>query len=221
MLQARADKCSVVVSAADGGKLRLTARYTAGEPGAAVVAPPHPLYGGTLDNPVVIAIARGLSKLGLATLTFNYRGVEGSEGKATENLEAAVADYRACLDHLTVAEPAVRGPLVAAGYSFGAAIALLAAQGDPRVAGLVLLAPPVGMLRTEDLAAFAGPILIVVGDDDDFAPVSELRALLPVPSRENLSLQVIDGADHFFHFGGLGEIEQRVNAGVQGWLAQR
>lgn len=208
----------VVVSVHDASSaatLRLQARFAAGERGAAVVAPPHPLYGGTIDNPVVAACVRGLHHAGLATLAFNFRGVEGSEGQATEQLGAAVDDYHAALEHLT---SQARGPYLAAGYSFGAGAALLAAGSDARVAGVVLLAPPVGMLRTEDLAAFAGPVLVVVGDDDEYAPLGQLQPLLA--ARPDCALELIKDTDHFFHFGGGSEIDKLVATHVGAWLAR-
>ena len=179
----------------------------------AVVAPPHPVYGGTLANSVVSAAAEGLRRAGIATLLFNYRGTEASEGQLTDSLEAAARDYQAALAELRTRAP---GPNLAAGYSFGAGVALLATRDDPRIKGAVLIAPPLGMLRAEDLTAFSGRLLVIVGDDDDYAPVPELTARLAV--RPDAVLDVIPGADHFFHFGGLAAISARVAEHVRGWL---
>jgi len=192
------------------GERRLQARQLAAERGAAVVAPPHPLYGGSFDNPVVIAIADGLRRAGAGALAFNWRGVAGSEGAATDDLEAAVSDYLAATHTL-----AGKSPLYAAGYSFGAGTALLAASSEPRFAGVILLAPPVGMLRSEDLGAVRAPLLIVVGDDDEYAPLPQLRAALA--PRPDAALEVIAGADHFFHFGGLHAIAPAVAAQIERW----
>jgi alpha/beta superfamily hydrolase len=191
--------------------LELEARYASGAgAGGAVVAPPHPLYGGSIDNPVVVATLAGLSQAALATLAFNFRGTEASEGERTDDLVAAVSDYQAALRALAERDP---GPYFAAGYSFGAGTALLAARDHANIAGVVLLAPPLGMLHTADLQAFAGKILIVIGDDDEYSPLPELRERLSV--RSDATLEVIAGADHFFHFGGLPEISERVRR----WLA--
>jgi alpha/beta superfamily hydrolase len=192
------------------GVHRLRARRQSGERGAAVVAPPHPLYGGSLDNPVVLAIIDGLRRAGVGTLAFNWRGVEGSEGEATDDLEAAVSDYLAAARVLDD-----QAPLYAAGYSFGAGTALLSACAEPRFAGVIMLAPPVGMLRAEDLIAVRAPLLIVIGDDDDYAPLPQLHAKLA--ARPDAALEVIAGADHFFHAGGLPAIAGRVAAQVQRW----
>ena len=47
---------------------------------AVVIAHPHPLYGGDLDNPVVVRIAEVCRAEGLATVRFNFRGVGHSTG---------------------------------------------------------------------------------------------------------------------------------------------
>lgn len=205
--------CRVRVDAAAGAQFVLEARYVPGSAGAAVVAPPHPLYGGTIDNPVVGATLAGLQEASVATLAFNYRGVEDSDGVASDSIEAAVGDYTAALAEVASRTP---GPYYAAGYSFGAGTALLAVRDDPRVAGLVLIAPPVGMLHAEDLRAFRGSLLVVVGEADDYAPLGELTATLK--ARPEAALVVMPGADHFFHFGGLAELGQIVATHVRGWL---
>jgi uncharacterized protein len=187
------------------GAHRLQARRVPGDHGAAVIAPPHPLYGGTLDNPVVIAIADGLCRAGIGALAFNWRGIEDSEGEATGDLEAAVGDYVAAARALDG-----QGPLYAAGYSFGAGTALLAAVAEPRFAGVVLVAPPVGLLHAEDLHAARAPVVVVAADDDAYAPLAALQTALA--ARPDAALEVIAGADHFFHFGGLPEVATRVAA---------
>jgi uncharacterized protein len=207
--------CQAVVPEAQGSAaLRLEARrLPAADGGGAVVAAPHPLYGGTFHNPVVISIADGLARAGISALTFNWRGTEGSEGSKTDSLEAAVADYSAAIDALESSD--ARPPLYAAGYSFGAATALLAARADRRVAGVIMLAPPVGMLHEVDLKAAPDRLLVVVGSDDEYAPLAALEAKLA--ARSDVALEVISGADHFFHFGGLSEIAGHIAARIARW----
>lgn len=208
--------CEVYGANGDAPPLRLSARRLPGasSAAAAVIAPPHPLYGGTFDNPVVIGIADGLSRSGVGALSFNWRGIEGSAGTRTDSLEAAVADYRGALAALAGVTP-----LMATGYSFGAGAALLAACEEPDVSGLVLLAPPIGMLRAEDLMSTRANLLVIVGDDDEYAPASELMRLLS--ARPDSELVVLRGADHFFHFGGLDEIAPVVAEHVARWLSVR
>lgn len=177
---------------------RLEGRFTPGSSAGAgaVVAPPHPLYGGTMSNPVVVAVAAGFTEVGVATLAFNYRGTEASEGHPTDDPAAAEDDYSGALEALAGRVP---GPYLAAGYSFGARTALAVAAGEPRVRGAVLVAPPVDLVGPDDLVAFTGPVLVIVGDRDAYAPLNRLHAWLA--ARPDATLEVIEGADHFFGSG--------------------
>lgn len=170
---------------------RLDGRWRAGTAGGAVVAPPHPEYGGRLDHPVVTAVVAALAHRGFATLAFNWSGVGESEGRVSGDLACAEADYGAALDEL--ARRGVASPLVAAGYSFGAATALALAE---RVDRLLLVAPPVMMLGAEPLRRCPRPVAVVVGDADQYAPAERVRTL--VPERHDRRLAILPGVDHFF-----------------------
>ena len=194
---------------------RLDGRFTPGTSAGAgaVVAPPHPLYGGTMSNPVVVAAAAGFTEVGVATLAFNYRGTETSEGSPTDDPAAAEDDYSGALEALAGRVP---GPYLAAGYSFGARTALGVAARDPRVRGAVLIAPPVDLVDAGDLATYTGPLLVVVGDRDAFAPLDRLRAWLA--ARPDAVLEIIPGADHFFGSAGAGAVTALVAGRVPSWL---
>jgi len=176
------------------------------EPGGAVIAPPHPLYGGSMDSPVVVELAWACKRAGYATLRFNWRGVGASFGAPSGEAADADADYGAALDTLAETVP---GVLIAAGYSFGAAAAVRAVA-SPRVRRLLLVSPPPALLDAEALAAFAGRALALVGDQDPLVPATELAERF---AGERRGLEVIAGADHFFG-AGLGEIGRRAAA----WL---
>jgi alpha/beta superfamily hydrolase len=197
---------------ADGLALEARLHKAKGQAGA-VVAPPHPLYGGSMTNPVVEITVQALLETGVSALAFNFRGTEASQGVATSSLEASTADYSAVLGALRAE---VSGPTIAAGYSFGAGTALLAVRDEPSVLGLILVAPPLGMLRSEDLAAFKGKVLLVVGDDDDYSPIPELRQLLA--AAPHVKLEVLPGVDHFFHFGGLPALFTLLKDEIESWL---
>jgi hypothetical protein len=186
----------LTVAADDGTTLKLEALLGRGERGAAVVAAPHPLYGGELSNPVVAAIAEGLERVGVAPLRFNFRGTGRSAGTASGRPADADADFRAALDALAARHP---GPYIGAGYSFGAAAALRVAARDSRLAQLVLVAPPLAMIDRAQLAGFAGPSTLLFGDDDSYAPLAELRRAFA--GLERVQLRVLAGEDHFFATG--------------------
>lgn len=203
--------CELTVS-----DLRLEGWFTApaADGGAgAVVAPPHPLYGGLLTNPVVTAAARGFAEAGAASMAFNYRGTGASQGRVTDDADSAVQDYTGALDALADRVP---GPYLAAGYSFGARAALAVATTDSRVRGAVLIAPPVDMIAPEDFAAFtSGPLLVIVGDRDAYAPLERLGRALA--ARPDARLEVVEGADHFFG-AGTSAVSSHVAAIAAGWL---
>lgn len=168
---------------------------------AAVVAAPHPLYGGRLDNPVVVALAEGLVQRGLGVLSFNWRGVGGSGGRASGDPADAIADYAAALAYAKEAGSRESG-LVAAGYSFGAMAALQIAATDAAVAGLVLVAPPLlGMMPGPAAPTRPGlSVRIIAPEHDEFCPPDALSRLALETEADVL---VVAGADHFFSSGGL------------------
>lgn len=174
----------------------------------AVIAPPHPLYGGSMDAPVCNELAYACRKAGIASLRFNWRGVGASAGEPSGDPGDADADYSAAVDHLA---ETVEGPLLAAGYSFGAAAALRAAARHPRIRRLVLVAPPPALLDAAQVAALTRKVLVVTGESDAIAPAPALQALFG--GLERSRVEVIPGADHFFQRG-LAELARILGA----WL---
>ncbi len=183
----------------DGGERALEGLFVpprGDDPRAAVIAPPHPMMGGSMDSPVVSEVSHACSELGMASLRFNWRGVGGSRGEPTGDFDAAADDYRAALRQL--AETA-EGALVACGYSFGAAAALRVAAEEARVTDLVLVAPPVALIDRQVLGEFAGGIVIVAGEHDRYAPPAAISEA--VTDLERVEVHAIPKADHFFAMG--------------------
>ena len=90
--------------------------------GTAVIAHPHPLFGGTLQNKVVQTLARAFVQCGWQAVRFNFRGVGGSAGHYDEGRGEA-ADMLALIQQV-----APDGPLALAGFSFGAFVTSHVAQ---------------------------------------------------------------------------------------------
>ena len=181
-------------------RLRLEGRlWLASGPWATVITHPHPLYGGELDNPVVVALADAYQRLGYSTLRFNFRGVGASAGDYDDG-RGERDDLRAAAAFLEAAGKTVTD---LAGYSFGAWINL---GLDPLPAGvrrLLLVAPPVAYLAFDGMVAPPSVALrVVAGDRDSFAPLDMLREQLP-RWQSAAGLHVLPGADHFFHGGAL------------------
>lgn len=199
----KADERAVAVPL-EGGPDALEAIFAAGTgSGGAVIAPPHPLYGGSMDSPVVNELAWACRRAGLASLRFNWRGVGASARVPSGAAEDADADYASALDQLAQSVP---GALVACGYSFGAGAALRCGWREPRVERLLLVSPPPALLDPGALAGFAGPLLIVTGEQDPIAPPDALESLRS--SLGGFRLEVVPEADHFFG-AGLAEVSRR------------
>jgi hypothetical protein len=183
--------------------------WQSGTDQAGVIAPPHPMFGGSFEHPVCNELAYGLYQEGYGSLRFNWRGVGASQGVATDDPGAAERDYRAALRHV---ELTAGVPMIAAGYSYGAATAIAIAIHDERVAEVLLVAPPVAMLQQLALGNFSGTMHVFVGSQDEFSPIGELSELLePLP---NARLNVIPKIDHFFAQGGLADLQQLIRAAV-------
>jgi len=153
--------------------------------GVALVAHPHPLFGGTLDNKVVQTLARALVALGYAAWRLNFRGVGQSEG-AYDAGRGEVEDLQAVLAHVASTKP------VLAGFSFGAAMqAKLATRIAPE--RLVLVGIAVNHFKAPTVPAGT---LLIHGENDDTVPLAAVRAWA---QPQGLPVIVVPGADHFFH----------------------
>ena len=175
---------------------------------ACVVCHPHPLYGGDMHNPVVVATTDALRKAAVATLRFDFRGVGASTGSHGGG-SAEVDDARAALDALADATGLPR--IAIAGYSFGSIVALRLAASDNRVAAVAAIAPPLGMMDAAFAREIVAPLLAVAGDRDEYCPRSAFDEFTAAPGRSGT---LVAGADHF-----LGGREREVAAAVAGFVS--
>lgn len=188
--------------------------------GAVVIAHPHPLYGGDMNNPVVLAVARAYQGHGYATLRFNFRGVGASEGAYDEG-RGEQEDVRAAVSYL---REMGETPIDLAGYSFGAWVNAQAASGPGpgetmedtqtlSVRSLILVSPPVSVLDFSFLKENKKIALILTGDRDDIAPPAMVQQHIPLWNRDAL-FTVISDADHFY-WGRTGQIEEILSTFLQ------
>ena len=198
----------------DGPAGRLEALLNEGladAPFAALVCHPHPLGGGTMHNKVVYHAAKVFSGMGWPVLRFNFRGTGLSQGEHDGVAEAE--DVRAALDWLA---GTFARPIVAAGFSFGAAMGLRACSTRTDVQGFAALGLPTHAEGRDYhypfLASMRIPKLFLSGDDDEYAPIDQLRAVVASAGEPKLFVP-IHGATHFFA-GHLPEMQ----AALGGWL---
>ncbi|RJF97535.1 alpha/beta hydrolase [Noviherbaspirillum saxi] len=162
--------------------------------GLALVAHPHPLYGGTMDNKVAQTLARAFVAIGYATVRMNFRGVGKSEGMHDAGL-GETDDMELLLAHMTQQYPGL--PVALAGFSFGTFVQShlqqrLTEQGRP-AERLVLVGSAAGKWAMADVPANT---ILIHGEQDDTIPLS---AVLDWARPQDLPVIVIPGADHFFH----------------------
>jgi uncharacterized protein len=166
----------------------------------AVFAHPHPQYGGTMHTKAVYQGAKALARLGCAVLRFNFRGVGRSAGSFA-NGEGEADDFRAAMEYMSGRHPGL--PVWAAGFSFGAWVALETGAVDDRVTALIGIAPPVetsvsGMNYTfPNTLASSKPKFFVQGEADEVCPLQAMWAFYG-RLEEPKELVVIDSADHLF-----------------------
>jgi len=162
--------------------------------GVAVIAHPHPLFGGTMDNKVVQTLARALVQCGWSAVRFNFRGVGASEGAHDEG-RGELADLLAVVEQLAPA-----GALALAGFSFGAFVASHAVKAlwaQRAIEKIVLVGTAASRFQVAALPPEAlGRTLVVHGEQDDTVP---LAAVLDWARPQSLPVTVIPGGGHFFH----------------------
>lgn len=162
--------------------------------GGAVLCHPHPQYGGTMDNPVILAVAQALVADGLATIRFNFGGVDTSQrsdgGEAVEDTRAALAALRSAVPDST--------PLTLAGYSFGAWIALLAAADAPDVKHVIAIAPPLDYFECDLFASLPQGVSLIAAEHDQFCNAEHLARLADLYPDRVAVVATLPGADHFF-----------------------
>jgi alpha/beta superfamily hydrolase len=162
--------------------------------GVAVIAHPHPLFGGTMDNKVVQTLARAFVQCGWTAVRFNFRGVGASEGTHDEGRGEA-ADLQA-----VVREFAPEGPIALAGFSFGAFVTVQALQAlwpERDVRALVLVGTAASRFQVPPLPAGSHDrTLVIHGEQDETVP---LPAVLEWARPQSLPVTVVPGVEHFFH----------------------
>lgn len=162
--------------------------------GTAVIAHPHPLFAGTMDNKVVQTLARAFVQSGWTAVRFNFRGVGATEGTYDEG--------RGELDDMlaVIRTEAGTGPLAIAGFSFGAFVAsraVVALEDSRPGEKIVLVGVAASRFEVAPLPQRAlEATLVVHGELDDTVL---LASVMDWARPQSLPVTVVPGASHFFH----------------------
>ncbi len=163
---------------------------------AVAVCHPHPLYGGDMNNSVVVTICRALTEQGVAALRFNFKGVGASGGRHSGGAGER-DDTVAALAFLESRKEVDSARIGLAGYSFGGGVALPVALGDERVRRVMLVSPALSDSGWGELEKYPRPKLVIVGGADSVVPpqrFEELRAAAKRPA----DYKLVPAADHFW-----------------------
>jgi alpha/beta superfamily hydrolase len=153
--------------------------------GVALVAHPHPLFGGTLDNKVAQTLARAFVELGYTAWRPNFRGVGLSEG-SHDGGRGELEDLAAVIEYAQSGKP------VLAGFSFGAAVQTRLAQRiKPERMALVGVA-----VKHFEAPPVPADTIVIHGEEDTTVLLSDVLAWA---RPQDLPVIVVPGADHFFH----------------------
>ncbi|MEY4735935.1 MAG: hypothetical protein RL302_254 [Pseudomonadota bacterium] len=162
--------------------------------GTAVIAHPHPLFGGTMDNKVVQTLARAFVTCGWRAVRFNFRGIGKSQGTYDEG-RGELLDFLSVVAHF-----APEGSLALAGFSFGSFVTSHAVQAllPTRIPEKVVL---VGTAASRFQVADIAPelherTLVVHGELDETVPLADVMAWA---RPQSLPVTVVPGGEHFFH----------------------
>jgi uncharacterized protein len=184
--------------AGEAGAIEIAANTSAERAPAAIaiVAHPHPLFGGTMDNKVVTTLARSLFDAGAATYRFNFRGIGKTEGVHDDG-RGETADLLAVAAHARAAHPDL--PLWLSGFSFGAAVTLAASE-QLLCEEMILVAPGFSRMAHWKNVASGGvapaSTLLIHGEKDETVPLADsLNWARP----RDIAVTVVPEADHFFH----------------------
>ncbi len=162
--------------------------------GVAVIAHPHPLFGGTMDNKVVQTLARAFVQCGWSALRFNFRGVGATEGVHDEGRGEA-EDFLA-----VVQQYAPEGPLALAGFSFGSFVmsqALTSLWPARQIDKLVFVGAAASRFQVAQVPQdLHERTLVIHGEHDDTVP---LASVMDWARPQVLPVTVVPGGSHFFH----------------------
>jgi len=177
------------------GPLEALLDVPAGEPrAAAVLAHPHPQFGGTMHTKAVYQSAKALARIGVAVLRFNFRGVGRSAGSFDAG-PGEMDDFRAALAF--VEDRYVGLPFWAAGMSFGSWVALTVGAEDPRVTLLLGVAAPVDRYDFAAVKQSDKPTFLIHGEEDELISIKDVRRFYS-ELKEPKELVVIPDANHLF-----------------------
>ncbi len=163
---------------------------------AVIVCHPHPLYGGSMDVGIVVALCRQLARRNINAFRFNFRGVGGSQGAYDEGI-GEQDDLVAAISYVQSALFVDKDRAGICGYSFGAGVVLSTAPRVNHVRAMAVVSPPLTPDSRYHPARFTGPKLFLGGSEDTLFSSRELSRFVEALPQQR-EYEIVQGADHFW-----------------------
>ncbi|KAK49505.1 alpha/beta hydrolase [Caballeronia jiangsuensis] len=164
--------------------------------GIALVAHPHPLFGGTMDNKVAQTLARTMVQLGYVTYRSNFRGVGATAGEHDNGI-GEQDDLLALIDHMRAQPGQADVPIVLAGFSFGTFVLSHVARRMLEAGKDIERMVFVGTAASRwEVAPVPDTTLVIHGEVDETVPI---QSVYDWARPQELPVVVIPGGEHFFH----------------------
>ena len=165
----------------------------------ALILHPHPQYGGTMNNKVVVETFNTFMDNEFSVCRVNFRGVGKSDGEFN-NGQGELADAAAALDWIE-RENFDNSQCWIAGFSFGSLIAMQLLMRRPEINRFIIISPQPNVYDFSFLSPCPTSGMIVSGKKDELVSMqslNELKNRLANQKGINIKFDQINEANHFF-----------------------
>tara|TARA_B100001250_G_scaffold1345_1_gene1186 strand:- start:12 stop:668 length:657 start_codon:yes stop_codon:yes gene_type:complete len=165
----------------------------------AIVLQPHPQYGGTMNNKIVVELFQTFMENNFSVCRFNFRGVGKSDGEF-DNGQGELADAAAALDWLEK-ENFDNSQCWVSGFSFGSLIAMQLLMRRPEINRFISVSPQPNVYDFSFLTPCPSSGLMVYGKKDELVPINYIKDLdrrLSLQKGIKVDFQQVNEANHFF-----------------------
>ena len=185
-----------------GPEGRLEAKYYKSKKNTspiALILHPHPQYGGTMNNKVVVDTFNVFMENFFSVCRVNFRGVGKSDGEF-DNGQGELADAAAALDWIE-RENFDNSQCWIAGFSFGSLIAMQLLMRRPEINRFVIISPQPNVYDFTFLSPCPTSGIVVCGKKDELVSsqsLNELKNRLINQKGINVQFDLLQDANHFF-----------------------
>ena len=165
----------------------------------ALVLQPHPQYGGTMNNKVVVETFQTFLKNGFSVCRINFRGVGRSDG-SFDNGQGELSDAATALDWIE-RENMDHSQCGISGFSFGSLIAMQLLMRRPEINRFIAISPQPNVYDFTFLTPCPTSGLMIHGKNDELVSLDFINSLnkrLSTQKGIKVEFQELEDANHFF-----------------------